>query len=327
MGEKQPIHIIQNPNAQNWVLGENHPTQGRRFLHATEVLAELAGEQIVQISESQARAATVAELSLVHTPDYISRILDHHICGEWDHKRRPDLAQLAAEFAGGTMVAAEALLDGALLAVNYPGAKHHAQRDHSSGFCVFADFAMTAKYLADTHGKRIAILDVDAHHGDGTENLTRDDNRILTFSIHEGQLFPFSATEYEASPSVHNRPFAAGAGDDELVVAVQDFVDVAKVFQPDIILIAAGGDGHSYDPLSNLEYSEAGFAHCGELIRANFPETPVLLGGAGGYRPDDHTPSMWLHMTLALAGYSENEITELKLNERVERVRAAHEAN
>ena len=106
MGEKQLIHLIQNPNAHNWVLGENHPTQGRRYSHATEVLAELSDEKILSITESQTRAATVAELSLVHTPDYISRILDHHLCGEWDHKRRPDLAQLAAEFAGGTLVAA-----------------------------------------------------------------------------------------------------------------------------------------------------------------------------------------------------------------------------
>jgi acetoin utilization protein AcuC len=320
MGEKHLIHLVKNPDAHLWVLGANHPTQGRRFAHADAVLESLrAADLIAGLELLSPRSATTVELETVHTPDYVQSVVEDHKSSEWDGSN-PVLARLAAEFAGSSLVAADALLDGAKLAVNYPGAKHHAQASHSSGFCVFADFAMTAKYLADSHGLRVAVLDTDAHHGDGTENLTRDHENILTFSIHEGQLFPFTATEYEATASVHNRPLVAGADDADLVVGVQDFVDVAKAFNADILLIAAGGDGHLNDPLSNLAFTEKGYALAGELIRSAFPEHPILLGGAGGYRPDDHTPAMWLSMTLALAGYTENDINELDLINRVTRV-------
>ncbi|MEY3407373.1 MAG: hypothetical protein RL038_434 [Actinomycetota bacterium] len=326
MGDIQTIHLIQNPNAQNWVLGENHPTQGRRFLYATETLEALAAEQAIELVSHPARVATKTELERVHTPEYVQQVLILERSGEWEGERI-DLSQLAAEFAGGTLVALDQILAGAKLAVNLPGAKHHAQANRSSGFCVFGDFALAAKVLVKDHNLRVAILDIDAHHGDGTENLTRDDDAILTFSIHEGALFPYSAMNHEASESVHNRPLAAGAGDDELVVAVQDFIDTAKVFAPDVILVAAGGDGHLHDPLSSLQYSEAAFAHVGALLRNAFPETPFLVGGAGGYRPDDYTPAMWLHIILALAGHSENQISELNINNRISKVRAAHEAN
>jgi acetoin utilization protein AcuC len=320
MGEKHFIYLVKNPEAHLWVLGAGHPTQGRRFAHADAVLESLSATgSISGLELLPARAATSTELTTVHTPEYVSTVVDEHKSGEW-LGAEPVLAKLAAEFAGSTLVAADALLNGAKLAVNYPGAKHHAQAGSSSGFCVFADFAMAAKYLADVHGLRVAILDIDAHHGDGTENLTRDHENILTFSIHEGQLFPYTATEYEATATVHNRPLAAAADDSDLVVGVQDFVDVAKAFKADVLLIAAGGDGHLNDPLSNLAYTERGYVIAGELIRSAFPEHPILLGGAGGYRPDDHTPAMWLSMTLALAGYTENEINELDLLNRVTQV-------
>lgn len=310
MGEIKTVHLVHNENAHNWILGDNHPTQGRRFKHAEDALQVLLSNLEDGIHLIPSRAATVEELQRVHSTEYINRVINDHISGEWTGVR-PDLAVLASEFAGSTLVALEALLNGAKFAINFTGAKHHAQYDQSSGFCVFADFALAAKILVEDYGKRVAILDIDAHHGDGTENLTKDNPDILTFSVHENGIFPGTGTEHQADESVHNRPLPANSDDTDLIVAVQDFIDTAKAFNPDFIFIAAGGDGHEADPLASLQFTEAGYAHAGELIRTNFPNHPILLGGAGGYRPDDYTPAMWVSIALALAGMSENEIEQL----------------
>lgn len=319
MGEIKTIYLVHNENAQNWVLGDGHPTQGRRFKNTEDTLLVLLNQYEDALIRLPARAATRAELERVHTPAYLDEVLDNHKCAEWEGSR-PDLSQLATELAGGTLVALEALLNGAAIAVNYPGAKHHAQAATSSGFCVFADFALAAKILAEDYGKRVAILDIDAHHADGTENLTSGNPNILTFSVHQNGIFPGTGAEHQADESIHNRPLSAGSDDADLIVAVQDFIDVAQAFNPDFIFVAAGGDGHIADPLSGLQYTEAGFAHAGELIRSNFSNLPILLGGAGGYRPDDHTPAMWISITLALAGMSEAELERLNVIEFVKMI-------
>ena len=98
------------------------------------------------------------------------------------------------------MVALESLLNNeADLAIHLPGAKHHAQYDHSSGFCVFNDFAIAADIATKDHGLKVAIIDIDAHHGDGVENLTRENPSVLTFSIHESGIFPGTGNSDEPS--------------------------------------------------------------------------------------------------------------------------------
>ena len=311
------VHLIDHPSYANWVLSPSHPTQGRRYVAATAVLEQLAAEGQLQLTHHQSLAATPEQLHQVHAPHYVRRVLEDGVSGEWTDSR-PDLAEIAAHFFGGTMLAQPLLAAGAKLVVHLPGAKHHAMADRSSGFCVFADFAALAKSLA-ADGKRVACLDVDLHHGDGTEELTRTDSSILTFSIHQGGLFPGTGAvrEDDLVNQVHNRPLDPGHGDAELVVAVQEFVDLAKEFDADVLLLAVGGDGHAADPLGSLEYTESGLATALSLVRHNFPETPVVMGGAGGYRPDDYTPSMWVHAIAALAGIDEEQIASIGILDRV----------
>ena len=311
------VHLINHPSYGSWVLAPSHPTQGRRFEAATSVLRQLAAEGQLQLREHESVAATAEQLHEVHAPHYVRRVLEDGISGEWSGSR-PDLAEIATRFYGGTLLAEGLVADGAKLVVHLPGAKHHAMSDRSSGFCVFADFAALARRFAAA-GKRVACLDVDLHHGDGTEELTRAEPNILTFSVHQGGLFPGTGAEREDDHSQHvyNRPLAAGDGDAELVVAVQEFVDLAKAFNADVLLLAVGGDGHAADPLGSLEYSEAGLAMALSLVRNAFADTPIVMGGAGGYRPDDHTPSMWVHAVAALAGREGADIEGLNILERV----------
>jgi acetoin utilization deacetylase AcuC-like enzyme len=143
-------------------------------------------------------------------------------------------------------------------------------------------------------------LDFDAHHGDGTENLTADNPNVLTFSIHEKGIFPGTGSEDQEGKKVFNFPLPAtgpdgelGKGDYALTYGVNLFLQRAQEFKPDLILIACGADGHQEDPLSSLQYSVAGYTSVAEQIRMLYPDMPILMGGAGGYLPDSRTPEVW----------------------------------
>jgi acetoin utilization protein AcuC len=252
------------------------------------------------VAEVEPRKATVAELSRVHSAEYISEVLTDHRSTQWSGSR-PDLAELAALFAGGTLTALDLLLSGVTkTAIHFPGAKHHAQYDHSSGFCIFADFTLAADISSKDFGKRVAILDIDGHHGDGTENLCADNPEVMTFSIHEKWIFPGTGNESDPRRNIFNFPlvtpetdFPLGKGDRALIAGVEKFIEKLGSFKPDLIFVACGADGHLDDPLTSLEYSVEGYTYVANLLRINYPDMPILMGGAGGYLPDTRTPEVW----------------------------------
>ena len=255
------------------------------------------------------RLATRFELERVHAPDYIDEVLSGHLSSQWSGKR-PDLAILASTFVGGTLTALDALINkGARTAIHFPGSKHHAQYDHSSGFCIFNDFAIAADIATKDYGLRVAILDIDAHHGDGVENLTADNPMVLTYSIHEKGIFPGTGNEDHPENNIYNFPLVPkdadldnrGKGDDPLRYGVEQFIDKLDTFKPDFIFITCGADGHKEDPLSSLEYSVQGYAAIAQLLRQHYPDMPMLLGGAGGYLPDTRTPEVWGRVAADLA--------------------------
>ena len=307
------LTIIHSDAYAGWAFNASHPTQGRRFTNAYELTlahAELDNVHVTRIESNLIADASL--LQLVHTSDYINKVAGTGECDEWDGSR-PDLGQLALRMAGGTILALETLLRGETLTVmHFAGAKHHAQRDQSSGFCVLADFALAATLATrDTRPTgttlpgsnetplRVAILDIDAHHGDGTENLTRDNDRILTLSVHDRSIFPGTGQRDEPQSRVYNNPLEPGSGDTELAAAVIRFTTLCAEFQPDVIMIACGADGLDGDNLSTLTYTIAGLESAVAHVRREYPATPMLLGGAGGYRPDDLTPRAWARMAIA----------------------------
>lgn len=298
-GDSPNLVLVHSDAYADWVFSTSHPTQGRRFMHARERLLAAASSTGVTVAQlASDRLVEADELAVVHSPAYVQQVLEAGECGEWAGSR-PDLAAITRRMCGGTLLAMDALLAGAsLTAVHFAGAKHHAQRDRSSGFCVFADFALAARG-AVARGARVAILDVDAHHGDGTEALTRDEPEILTFSIHDGTIFPGTGHADASEEHVYNQPLAAGSGDAELLAGVERFLLLCNEFRPDVIMIAMGADGLEGDPLSTLRYSIEGLAGAVRSVRCAWPAVPMLLGGAGGYRPDDLTPDAWVAMALA----------------------------
>ena len=270
-------------------------------------------------TELAPRLATRAELERVHAPHYIDEVLSEHISSQWSGKR-PDLATLASTFVGGTLLALDALLNkGARTAIHFPGSKHHAQYDYSSGFCIFNDFAIAADIATKDYGLRVAILDIDAHHGDGVENLMADNPMVLTYSIHEKGIFPGTGNEDYPEKNIYNFPLVPkeadlncrGKGDDALLYGVQQFIDKLGTFKPDLIFITCGADGHKEDPLSSLEYSVQGYAGVARLLRQYHPDMPMLMGGAGGYLPDNRTPGVWVVVAGGLVGFPLIKINEL----------------
>ena len=293
----KPIYLVHADEYKNWIFDPAHPTQGRRFTNARDLLFSIAKSQAIEIVEVLPRLATKTELERVHSPAYIEQVQEEHTCDEWNGSR-PDMSHLAALFVGGTLTALEALLaKKTKLAINFPGAKHHAQFDHASGFCIFNDFALAADIATEDHGLKVAIIDIDAHHGDGVENLTRENPNVLTFSIHEYGIFPGSGNADEPKNNVFNFPLSSaitGLGDSELLAGINKFILIAHDFQPDLLFITSGADGLAEDPLTNLQYTVEGYAEAARLLAQAFPDTPKLMGGAGGYLPDTGTPEVWV---------------------------------
>lgn len=294
---KRKVTIVHSDEYANWVFSGAHPTQGRRF---TNGFTAITGKPRVFAP----RLATKEELGRAHGANYINEICEQHISSEWEGKRE-DLAHTATLFVGGTLVALESLLNkSADLAINLPGAKHHAQRDYSSGFCVFNDFAIAADIATQDFGLKIAIIDIDAHHGDGVENLTRLNPNVLTFSIHESGIFPGTGDQSEPENNVFNYPLkkeVTGLGDTALIAGVNKFLPIARHFKPDLLFITCGADGLKEDPLTHLEYTLAGYKSAAQLLRETFPTISILMGGAGGYLPDSGTPKVWATVAKALS--------------------------
>jgi acetoin utilization protein AcuC len=260
--------------------------------------AEVAG---IEVAELLPRLANKVELSRIHSTDYVDSVLDYHSSDEW-FGERPDLAHLSSLLAGGTLTALELLLSGeAKSAIHFAGAKHHAQLDHSFGFCVFNDLALAADIATKDHGKRVAILDIDGHHGDGTENLTKHNSNVLTHSIHHFGIFPGTGESDKSEYGIYNDPLNWGDGDSRLLQGVGRFIGLAQQFEPDLIFLAVGADGHAEDPLTGLAYSVGGISEACSAVKNFFINTPILMGGAGGYLPDTRTPEVWSNAALMLA--------------------------
>ena len=302
----KPVHLVHADEYKNWIFDPTHPTQGRRFNNARDLFLSLAGKAGIKVNEISPRPATRDELLRVHKAQYIDEVVNEHISTEWDGER-PDLASLASLFVGGTLTALDALLTGKTkLAIHFPGAKHHPQSDHSSGFCIFNDFALAADIASKDHDKNIIIIDIDAHHGDGVENLSKGNYGVITFSVHQGGIFPGTGDESEAG-NFYNIPLEDGAGDEELLDAVSEFIYVVGArdriwdWQPDLLFITCGADGHSEDPLTGLNYSVEGYIAVAKRLKERFPDLPILLDGARGYLPDTRTPEIWAKVAAALA--------------------------
>lgn len=292
--------LVHSPEYADWVFDPKHPTQGRRFLYARNNLILAGQKRRLNIYEIQPLMPSMDEIHSVHDMTYAHDVIVRGQSDEWDGARH-DLGELAKLFVGGTLTALDSLIDfKTRLAVHYAGAKHHAMRDYSSGFCVFNDFAIAATKATKEYQHRVAIFDCDAHHGDGTEVLLKSNKNVLTFSVHEYGIFPGTGLVSDYRNRAYNFPLASGTGDEGLLSATDMFLEACNEFQPTMIFVACGADGLKNDPLSSLQYTPQGYFDAMRKIRESYFDLPILFGGAGGYQPDTETSALWAIATLGL---------------------------
>jgi acetoin utilization protein AcuC len=295
-----PVYLSDPGFFSSWSLGADHPTQGSRYSNVKAQFAELTKASGIRVVQIDPRTASRQELMRVHSSRYVEQVVDHHERFSPDDND-PEQAVLASAMVGATLQMLDALmLRKTLAAINFAGAKHHAQNDSGSGFCVFNDLAVAATIATQDHGLRIAIFDIDAHHGDGTENLTRSNPNVFTYSVHHFGIFPGTGESSGPADHVYNKPLRRGDGDEKLAEATQEFLSLVQEFKPDMIFVAAGADGHLSDPLAGLEYTVEGYEECARTLRKTLPSMPILIGGAGGYQPDDITPEIWAKFALQI---------------------------
>jgi len=233
-----------------------------------------------QLTLIEPRAASVEELSSVHHEQYILRIQDvAQRGGGWldpDTVMSPDSYEAALYAAGGAIKATEAVMNGevgsAFALVRPPG--HHATPRRAMGFCLFNNVAVATKYALTKHNlERIAIIDFDVHHGNGTQEIFYDSPQVMYVSTHEYPFYPGTGDVGETGSGVAkgttvNIPLRAGYGDNEyLQVFKQIIVPAARRFKPQFILVSAGYDTHWADGLALMQVTTTGFALMVKIIK------------------------------------------------------------
>lgn len=284
------VYVAYDSRLLDWRLSEGHPSNPIRAKLSVEMLQ---ARSELDVHVEGVRHATLAEMLLVHDREYIDDVVRLGLSSEWAGCRR-DLADTARLMMGGTMRLVDRLIAGECeIAFAPQGFKHHSHRDYSSGFCVFNDAAAAALRFADA-GERVAYVDVDAHHGDGVEEILRSRSDIWTMSIHDGTIFPGTGFDHESENGVFNWPLRRGSGDDALEWSMDQVEGLLQVFEPTVLLFACGADGLANDPLTSLEYTEGGLVKAAGRV-AKYGQK-ILIGGSGGYLALDETPSAWAAM-------------------------------
>jgi acetoin utilization deacetylase AcuC-like enzyme len=247
-----------------------HPERKERLAYTIDKLFKegiLSSEAIRLLEPFE---ATPEDILAVHTPRYIEFLRRRSIKGgviDWDTNIPVGLFEIALLAAGGAIRAAKAVaekeVDNSFAMVRPPG--HHAKSYLGAGFCYLNNIAIAVRWLQHRFN-RVLILDLDAHHGDGTQEIFYSDESVLFISLHQMPLYPGTGYPHEVGRGegegyTINVPLPPGAGDECYMLVLNEIIKpVAREFQPEFIAISAGQDNHFTDPLASLALTARGYA-------------------------------------------------------------------
>ncbi|WP_233091462.1 acetoin utilization protein AcuC [Arthrobacter sp. MSA 4-2] len=319
-----PTHVVWDDEMLAYNFGPHHPMNPARLALTARLAREIGLLDLPTVSVVRPFVAADAELATVHSPAYIAGV--RAVSADPDTARpefglgtadTPGFAgmhEASARLVGGSLAAADAIVAGtALHAVNFGGGMHHAARSAASGFCIYNDAAASVQRLLDSGVARVLYLDVDAHHGDGTQSIFWNEPRVMTISLHETGMSLFPGTGFAnetggpgAEGTAVNVALPTSAGDAAVLRAFHAVVpQLAEVFAPEVIVSQHGCDSHLADPLTNLRLS-VDAQHAMMLGARDLADRMCggrwISTGGGGYNLANVVPRSWSLLIAVAAG-------------------------
>lgn len=294
----EPVFVYRGEAIASYGFGADHPFGADRHgaFHSELALSALSDD----IRYAEPMGATRDLLELFHTPDYIDFVAKASQAGNGyldagDTPAYRGVFDDASAVAGTTVSAVDAVMQGRARRAFVPIAGlHHAGRDHASGFCVFNDCGIAAEYLRIEYGlKRVAYVDIDAHHGDGVYYGFEDDPLLVFADLHEDGRYLFPGTGRadeigvgEGRQMKLNIPLAPGSGDDAFFSAWPAVEALLARHRPEFIILQCGADSLAGDPLTHLALTEDAHGRATARLCAladEYCDGRVVATGGGGY--------------------------------------------
>ncbi len=296
-------------------MGPGHPESPNRLrsiIHQLEQSGTMA-----RLTRIDPRKAEDEWITQVHSSKYVSSLHQHaptsgRVSLDPDTSMSSGSLQAAYLAAGGALAAVDAIMSNhvnhAFCAVRPPG--HHAEVGRAMGFCLFNNVAIAARYVQKKYGVgRVLIVDWDVHHGNGTQHSFDDDSTVLFFSTHQYPHYPGTGRETERGTGAGegftlNIPMESGEGDEAYhAVFLKSLVPAADAFKPEFVIISAGFDAHSDDPLASMGLTEAGYADLTDIVAGiakRHAKGRILSSLEGGYNLRALAASVDAHITSLL---------------------------
>ncbi|MBE8540441.1 histone deacetylase [Geoglobus acetivorans] len=347
--------IVYHPKYLEHEQSPTHPERRERLAYTLDQLMEegiFDLENIVLLEPFEAEIQDVLE---VHTREYVDFLIKTSETGgfiDLDTNVPVGLVDVALLAAGGAIRAAQAVIesevDNAFAMIRPPG--HHAKPHTGAGFCYLNNMAIMVRWIQKKGFRKVAIIDWDAHHGDGTQEIFYDDDSVLFISTHQMPLYPGTGYPYETGKGrgegyTINVPLPPGTSDEGYFYVFEKVIEpVIQEFEPDFIAVSAGQDNHFTDPITGLALTAKGYAEIMKRavnLASELCEGRIVTVLEGGYSVEHALPYTNLGIIAAMAGMDisnirepENYLSELRWRkkyyatdrvvENVEEVRRIH---